>query len=100
MSSLVKMGMEQAVAEALASEPIYRRQNEILASVCRDLNLPLADTTQTLVQAEAGGIPQYWTFDTHPRPIALLQRSLVTFTTFWRQSVDDNEVRASGFKRW
>ena len=66
--SLVKMGMEQSIAEALDSDPIYRRQNEILASVCEDLNLPLADTTDALRQAEAEGTPQYWSFDTHPRP--------------------------------
>jgi lysophospholipase L1-like esterase len=67
-SSLVKMGMEQSVAEALDSEPIYRRQNEVLASLARTLQLPLADTTDALIQAEAQGTPQYWSFDTHPRP--------------------------------
>ena len=66
--SLVKMGMERSNAEALDSDPIYRRQNEIVASVCKELDLPLADTTEALCQAEAEGTQQYWSFDTHPRP--------------------------------
>jgi lysophospholipase L1-like esterase len=86
-ASLVKMGMEQSIAESLAAEPIYRRQNQILASVCRVLSLPLADTTETLIQAEAGGTPQYWNFDTHPRPVgyATIARHI---HHVWRQSVD------------
>jgi lysophospholipase L1-like esterase len=87
--SLVKMGMEQSVAEGLASEPIFRRQNKVLANLCRDLNLPLADTTEALIQAEAAGIPQYWNFDTHPRPdgCATIARSICDV---WRESGDAN----------
>jgi lysophospholipase L1-like esterase len=87
-SSLVKMGMEQSIAEALDSEPIYRRQNEILASLCGVLNLPLADATESLIQAEAGGTSQYWTYDTHPRPdgYATIGRHIYDV---WRQSVDE-----------
>jgi lysophospholipase L1-like esterase len=66
--SLVKMGMEQSIAQALVSDPIYRRQNDLLVRLTRDQNLPFADTTEALKQAEAEGIPQYWNFDTHPRP--------------------------------
>jgi len=85
-SPLVKLGMEQSVAEALDSDPIYRRQNEMLASLCRVLNLPLADTTAALIQAEARGIPQYWSIDTHPRPAgyATIARQIYEV---WRQSV-------------
>jgi lysophospholipase L1-like esterase len=87
-SSLVKMGMEQSIAEVLDSEPIYRRQNEILARLCRVLNLPLADATESLIQAEAGGTSQYWSFDTHPRPdgYATIGRHIYRV---WRQSVDE-----------
>jgi lysophospholipase L1-like esterase len=87
-SSLVRMGMEQSIAEALDSEPIYRRQNEVLASLCRDLNLHLADTTESLVQAEAEGTSQYWSFDTHPRPngYSTIGRHIYHV---WRHSVDE-----------
>jgi lysophospholipase L1-like esterase len=60
--------MSPSMAEALASDPIYRRQNEMLASLCQDLKLNLADTTDALIHAEEVGGPQYWEFDTHPRP--------------------------------
>ena len=39
-----------------------------LAAVCTALHLPLADTTEDLVQAERDGDAQYWEYDTHPRP--------------------------------
>jgi lysophospholipase L1-like esterase len=65
-SSLVKMGMERSVADAMVTDPIYRRQNQMLARLARDLDIPLIDTTEALIQAEAAGIPQYWSFDTHP----------------------------------
>ena len=87
-SSLVKMGMEHSVAAALNSDPIYRRQNAVLASVCRDLSLPLADTTDALVRAEAEGNPQYWSVDTHPRPAgyATIARHIYDV---WRRSAAD-----------
>jgi len=66
--ALVKMGMDPSVAEALCSDVIYRRQNELLGQLCGDMNLSLADTTDALKQAELGGIPQFWDVDTHPRP--------------------------------
>ena len=66
--SLVKLGMNRATAEALSRDPIYRRQNALLAELCPRLGLPLADTTEALIRAEAAEGPQYWSFDTHPRP--------------------------------
>jgi lysophospholipase L1-like esterase len=66
--SLVKLGMDSRIADALVDDPIYRRQNRVLAEVCGHLNLPLADATDDLIAAEAAGTPQYWQFDTHPRP--------------------------------
>ncbi len=66
--SLVELGMDRTTAEALAVDPIYRRQNRVTTGVCTSLELPLADATADLVQAEAAGVPQYWTYDTHPRP--------------------------------
>ncbi|HWE40729.1 MAG TPA: hypothetical protein VG406_29580 [Isosphaeraceae bacterium] len=67
-SSLVQLGMARATAERLAADPIYCRQDAMIAEVCARLGLPLADTTAALRRAEAGGVPQYWSFDTHPRP--------------------------------
>lgn len=83
--SLVKLGMAPSVAHGLATDPIYRRQNAMLAAVCRELNLPLADTTAALVHAEGAGTPQYWSYDTHPRPAgyATIARSI---HGVWRQA--------------
>jgi hypothetical protein len=67
-ASLVKFGMDTHTAESLATDPVYRRVNRVLAEVCSTLNLPLADTTDDLVEAELAGIRQYWEYDTHPRP--------------------------------
>jgi hypothetical protein len=66
--SLVRLGMDPHTAETLAADPIYHRQNAELAEVCSRLHLPLADTTDDLIQAERSGVPQYWEYDTHPRP--------------------------------
>ena len=67
-TSLIKVGMPPPVAAALSRDPIFRRQNRFLASLCAALNLPIADATDDLVEAERAGVPQYWSFDTHPRP--------------------------------
>jgi lysophospholipase L1-like esterase len=65
---LTKFGMDRATAESLATDPVYRRVNRILADVCSSMKLPLADTTDDLVEAELAGERQYWEYDTHPRP--------------------------------
>jgi len=63
---LIETGMDPATAEALSTDPKYRNQNQILAEVCAELNLPLADATDDLIKAEESGRPQYWRYDTHP----------------------------------
>ena len=47
--------MKRTTASELSRDPTYRRQNRHLAQVCSDLGLPLADTTEALVQAEQDG---------------------------------------------
>jgi len=64
--ALAELGMDRATAEALSTDPKYRSQNRILAKVCAELNLPLADATEALEGAESAGRPQYWRYDTHP----------------------------------
>jgi hypothetical protein len=66
--ALIKLGMDRGTAQALASDPNYRRQNQHLADLCSALKLPLADATEDLVRAEEAGLRQYWEYDTHPRP--------------------------------
>jgi hypothetical protein len=66
--SLSQLGMPPATALALSRDPLYRRQNQHLAGVCKALGLILVDVTADLVRAEAAGEPQYWNYDTHPRP--------------------------------
>jgi lysophospholipase L1-like esterase len=65
---LVELGMKPETAEALPRDAIYRRQNRMLADLCSALKLPLADATEDLVREEARAVPQYWGYDTHPRP--------------------------------
>jgi lysophospholipase L1-like esterase len=64
----IQLGMAPAVAEALPSDPIYRRQNHHLDEVCARLRLPLVDTTEPLQAADQAGTLQYWPYDTHPTP--------------------------------
>lgn len=63
--ALVELGMDPATASALSVDPKYRVQNRAVAEACRDLGLPLADSTPDLEAAEAVS-PQYWKYDTHP----------------------------------
>jgi lysophospholipase L1-like esterase len=86
--SLAALGMSRSTAEALTLDPIYRRQNALLADLCPRLGIPLADATEALAQAEAEGIPQYWSFDTHPRPSGYATIARHTFK-IWRQSFGD-----------
>ncbi len=65
---LIEEGMDPATAEALATDAIYQRQNQLLSELCQKLELPLADATADVKQAEEEGMPQYWEYDTHPRP--------------------------------
>jgi lysophospholipase L1-like esterase len=66
--ALIELGMLPAVAESLSRDPAYQRQNRMLADLCAALKLPLADTTEDLMREEARGEPQFWSYDTHPRP--------------------------------
>jgi hypothetical protein len=66
--ALIELGMLPAVAESLYRDPIYGRHNRMLAGLCSSLKLSLADATEDLVREEARGVPQYWSYDTHPRP--------------------------------
>ena len=66
--ALVKLGMAPEIAAALHRDPAFRRQNQVLAALSRELNVPFADATEDLERAERNGTPQYWMFDTHPQP--------------------------------
>jgi lysophospholipase L1-like esterase len=83
--SLAKLGMDRTVAEALSTDPRYRRQNVMLAEVCRELQLPLADATESLIRAEAAGTQLYWDFDGHPRPAGYAVIAQDIYDT-WRRS--------------
>ncbi|MFO0910941.1 MAG: hypothetical protein U0794_21805, partial [Isosphaeraceae bacterium] len=64
----VKLGMPTSTAEALSTDPKYRNQQTFLAKLSSEVGVPLAETTEALRRAEEAGTPQYWDFDTHPRP--------------------------------
>lgn len=66
---LKKFGMDPAIAEEMAANPTYRRQNRILRDLCEGMKLRLADTTEAIVRAETAGTPQFWGYDSHPRPV-------------------------------
>ena len=63
--ALIDAGMDPEIANGLAVDPKYRNQNRVVAEICQDLKLPLADSTEALRAAEADG-PQFWLYDTHP----------------------------------
>ncbi len=63
--TLIDLGMDPDEAAALAVDPKYRNQNRVTADACRELDLPLADSTPDLEAAEAVA-PQYWAYDSHP----------------------------------
>lgn len=63
--ALIAEGMDPATARSLSTDPKYRSQNRVLADVCRQLDLPLADSTPDLEAADAVA-PQFHPHDTHP----------------------------------
>lgn len=65
---LIDSGMPHQVAESLTKNPEYLNQSRHLKEICERLNLKLIDTTQSLKTRENQGKPQYWSYDTHPRP--------------------------------
>jgi lysophospholipase L1-like esterase len=97
-TSLIKVGMRPSIAGALSRDPIFRRQNHFLASLCAALNLQMADATEDLIEAERG-VPQYWSFDTHPRPAGYatiarrIRRALRDDDQKARRNVRDVDVR-------
>ncbi|MFO0892326.1 MAG: hypothetical protein U0790_24705 [Isosphaeraceae bacterium] len=70
--------MDPAVADDLPLNPVYREPNRVLRVVCDGLGLPLVDATEALTRAEAAGVPQFWEYDSHPRPAgyATIARSI------------------------
>jgi lysophospholipase L1-like esterase len=66
--ALKRLGMDSALADSLSAAPIFRRQAVVLGRVCAGLGVNFADTTEALILAEAAGEPQFWSYDSHPRP--------------------------------
>jgi hypothetical protein len=84
--ALAKFGLPPATAAALSLDPIYHRQNDLLAQLCRGFDLSLADTTEALTRAEAAGIPQFWEYDSHPRPAGYATIARVIHEV-WRRAI-------------
>ena len=40
----------------------------MLSELCQRISIPLVDTTEALIRAEAEDGPQFWNFDICPRP--------------------------------
>jgi hypothetical protein len=86
--ALVALGVGPKTAERLAVDPVYRNQGAMLAGICPSLGLPLADTTDALIRAEREEGPQYWTYDTHPRPAGYATIARWIYEV-WRRSFED-----------
>jgi hypothetical protein len=65
---LFDLKMPREVAEALSVDPAYKVQAVQLKSICEQLQIPFVDTTGPLASAENLGKPQFWAYDSHPRP--------------------------------
>lgn len=65
---LVDLKMPRDVAESLSVDPAYKNQAVQLTAICESLKIPFVDTTPALVERENAGHPQFWAYDSHPRP--------------------------------
>ena len=60
--------MPESIARSLCTDPEYKMQAIQIKAMCDRLNIPFVDTTPALVAEEAKGQPQFWAYDSHPRP--------------------------------
>jgi lysophospholipase L1-like esterase len=65
---LIDLKMPKDVAEALSVDPAYKAQAVQLKSICDKIQIPFVDTTDLLTAQENQGKPQFWAYDSHPRP--------------------------------
>lgn len=66
--ALKDLAMPAEVADSLATDPAYSAQSPQIRSICDRLKIPFIDTTDALKSKENAGAPQYWPYDSHPRP--------------------------------
>ncbi len=66
--ALKDLAMPDEVADALTTDPAYAVQAPQIRSICDRLRIPFVDTTPELKSKENAGSPQYWPYDSHPRP--------------------------------
>lgn len=66
--ALKDLTMPAAVADTLATDPAWSAQAPQLKAACDLLGIPLIDTTAALKAKENAGEPQFWPYDSHPRP--------------------------------
>jgi len=65
---LIDLKMPKDVAEALSVDPAYKSQAMQLKAICEQLQITFVDTTSPLASQENQGKPQFWAYDSHPRP--------------------------------
>lgn len=66
--ALKDLAMPAEVADALATDAAYGVQSPQIRSICDRLKISFVDTTGELKAKENAGEPQYWPYDSHPRP--------------------------------
>ncbi|MBI1325863.1 hypothetical protein GC170_22105 [bacterium] len=66
--ALKDLAMPAEVADALTTDPAYAAQSPQIRSICDRLKIPFVDTTDDLKSKENAGEPQFWPYDSHPRP--------------------------------
>jgi lysophospholipase L1-like esterase len=66
--ALKDLKMPAEVADALSTDPAYAAQATQLQAICERSKIPFVDTTAPLKTKENAGSPQFWPYDSHPRP--------------------------------
>ena len=66
--AMVEMTTPEAIAMGLSTEPAFKAQAPQLKNICDLMQIQFMDTTPALSAKEASDQPQFWAYDSHPRP--------------------------------
>ena len=65
---LTDLKLPPEISKALLTDPEYKKQPTQLAAICSRLAIPFTDTSKKLQDEENRNAPQFWQYDSHPRP--------------------------------
>ncbi len=66
--AMVELTTPEPIAKGLSIEPAFKSQAPQLKNICDRLKIYFMDTTPALSAKEARDQPQFWAYDSHPRP--------------------------------